>query len=122
MAQNKITIAQIVPHETPDAASVRRMRRALRSGQKLPPIEITAEMYQHWKMGPKGMEPSGFGYGLIDGHHRLEAMRCEYGDEYVLAQGEYQKYRPPTPAPDTPSPNHHVHAQQRHQPQRNKPG
>lgn len=74
-----VRAGDIVMHDTPRAARVRDLVAAYRNGEEVPPIRIGSEKREHWKTGPRGMERSGHGYFLADGHHRLAAFIEVFG-------------------------------------------
>lgn len=78
-----VRVGDIIPHETPDNERVRTLVAHLRSGGTLPPLDINRVWKEHWKQGPGGMVSTGFGYGLWDGHHRLEAYKIVFGNDYM---------------------------------------
>ncbi|AQH05959.1 hypothetical protein A9R05_44200 (plasmid) [Burkholderia sp. KK1] len=77
--RTKVRAGDIVMHETPRAARVRDLVTAYQNEEEIPPIRIGSEKRAHWKTGPRGMEESGHGYFLADGHHRLAAFIEVFG-------------------------------------------
>lgn len=89
-----VTVADIVPHEKPkDQKKISSMVKALKAGEHLPPILISHSKYQHRVQGPGGMEDAGYGFGILDGHHRLEAYRRAFGKDYVFKPGQLEMTR-----------------------------
>ena len=79
-----VRLNDIVTHETPGKEKVARLVAALHAGDKFDPVEIDAVWREHWTQGPAGMESTGWGYGLLDGHHRLEALRQVNGEGHMV--------------------------------------
>jgi hypothetical protein len=84
----KVSVSDIIPHEKPNRAKVNAITKILKAGGKLPPIKLSGRKYTHYVQGPKGMEQVGFGYGIIDGHHRYEAYKRVFGKDYVFKPGQ----------------------------------
>ena len=88
----RVRISDIVPHESPNPKRVATIVKAIKAGDPLPPITIDRNPCKHWTQGPKGMECIGYGFGVIDGHHRLEAYKQVFGPNHTL---EVELHRQP---------------------------
>lgn len=91
-----VRISDIVPHETPNPRAVAKIAKAIKAGEVIPPIIIDRNACKHWTQGPEGMVFTGYGYGLLDGHHRLEAYKQVFGVNHIL---EVELHKRPTASP-----------------------
>ena len=79
-----VRLGDIVPCETPNIKAVKKMIKAIKAGEKLPPMDIGSEFTDHWILCASGMEKTGCGYGLIDGHHRRMALLFVHGADHQI--------------------------------------
>ncbi len=87
----QVRISDIIPHETPNPRTVNKIAKAIKAGEAIPPVLIDPNPCKHWTQGPTEMEFTGYGFGLIDGHHRLEALKKVFGPNHAI---EVQLHRP----------------------------
>ena len=79
-------LSDLVPHEQVRAnnKTVRALTKLLKMGYACLPIEVDPVWREHFTQGPVQMESMGFGYGILDGHHRYAAMLAVHGPQGIV--------------------------------------
>jgi hypothetical protein len=79
-----VRVGDIIPHEVPKDSFVATLTNHLLKGGTLPPMHIDITWKEHFKQGPTGMDSTGVGHMLLDGHHRRAAYLRAFGRDFEV--------------------------------------